>query len=227
MKDRAHGPREELAVRGAAHLSDAELVAILLGTGLPREPVAVLASRLLTELGGPSALATTNVTALARIAGVGSTKAARLVAAAELGRRLVAVPLQRGQRLRSADDVAAAFRPRLAKATVESFLAITLDAKHRIVREICVAVGGLSACPVSPADVFRAVLREDASAVIFVHNHPSGESEPSEEDILLTARLRRAAALLGVRVLDHVIVSQTGHFSFVEHGLLDRSEQAA
>jgi DNA repair protein RadC len=196
-------------------LSDVDLVAILLGTGRRREPVMVVASRLLSEIGGASALA------------IGATKAARLVAAAELGRRLVSTPLQRGQRIRSSDDVANAFRPRLAKASVESFLAVTLDAKNRIVAEICIAVGGLSACPVSPADVFRAVLRDDASAVIFVHNHPSGEPEPSEEDILLTARLRRAATLLGVQVLDHVIVGQTGHFSFVEQGLLDRSEKAA
>src|SRR5690606_18345940 len=117
-------------------------------------------------------------------------------------------------------DVDAAMRPRLANADVEHFIAIALDAKNRPVAEISIARGGLAACPVSPADVFRALLREAAAGVVFVHNHPSGEPSPSAEDVALTDRLRRAGELLGVTVLDHVIIGREGYFSFLDAGLL-------
>lgn len=214
------GPRERMRAVGTEGLSDAELLAVLLGTGARSEPVGVLASRVLHELGGLAALSRVGPGALERVAGVGPTKASRIVAAVELGRRVVTRPLARGARIGSSRDVDAALRPRLADADVEHFIAIALDAKNRPIGELEIARGSLSACPVSPADVFRALLREAAAGVIFVHNHPSGEPSPSADDLALTDRLRRAGELIGVRVLDHVVIGREGYFSFLDAGLM-------
>lgn len=214
------GPRERLRAVGTEGLSDAELLAVLLGTGARSEPVVVLASRVLHEVGGIAALARVGPGLLEQVVGVGPTKASRIVAAVELGRRVLARPLPRGARIGSSRDVDAALRPRLADAEVERFVAIALDAKNRPLGELEIARGGLSACPVSPADVFRTLLREAAAGVIFVHNHPSGDPSPSPDDVALTERLQKAGALLGVQVLDHVIIGREGYFSFLDSGLL-------
>jgi DNA repair protein RadC len=179
----------------------------------------------LHELGGLAALRRAGVGTLEQLNGVGPGKASRILAAIELGRRVVSRPLPRRARIGSSREVYAALRPRLGDADTERFLAIALDAKNRPVAELEIARGGLSACPVSPADVFRALLREAAAGVVFVHNHPSGEPSPSSEDVALTERLRLAGDLLGVRVLDHVIIGREGWFSFLDAGLLGPETQ--
>src|SRR5690606_21920591 len=136
------GPRERMRAVGTEGLSDAELLAVLLGTGARSEPVGVLASRVLHELGGLAALSRVGPGALERVAGVGPTKASRIVAAVELGRRVVTRPLARGARIGSSRDVDAALRPRLADADVEHFIAIALDAKNRPIGELEIARGG-------------------------------------------------------------------------------------
>ncbi len=221
------GPRERLATAGVEALSDQELVAILLGTGARNESVEVLAARLLSHAGGIAGIGRLGAGGLARVRGVGAGKASRLLSALELGRRVASQPLRRGTRIASSRDVDAALRPRLARADAEHFIAIPLDAKNRPTGEIRIATGGLTACPVAPADVFRALVREAAAGVVFVHNHPSGEPSPSAEDVALTERLRRAGELLGIRVLDHVILGDEGYFSFLDSGLLGPSEVAA
>ncbi len=213
------GPRERLSDVGPRSLSDCELLALLLGTGSRSEPVSVIAARLV-EVHGSRGLAGVDARELARVHGIGPTKAARVVAAVELGRRLAARPLERGKPLRESADVYASFGPRLRDADAEHFLAVPLDARNRPLGEILLAVGGLSMCPVTPGDVFRALLRAVASGVVFVHNHPSGDPTPSPEDIALTRSLSNAGALLGVRVLDHVIVGSEGFFSFMDAGLI-------
>jgi len=217
---RQDGPRERLRQVGAERMSDSELLALLLGTGSAREPVTVLAARILHRIGGLGGLGRLGLGALEELPGVGPTKASRIVAAVELGRRVLTRPLPRGDRISSSRDIDAALRPRLADADVEHFLAIPLDAKNRPLGEARIGLGGLSACPVAPADVFRALLREAAAGVVFVHNHPSGEPSPSADDVALTDRLRRAGELLGVRVLDHIIIGREGYFSFLDAGLL-------
>ncbi|MGE0792077.1 MAG: DNA repair protein RadC [Sandaracinaceae bacterium] len=220
MTTLTEGPRERLRFVGRAALSDTELVALLLGTGTQGESVVALAERILSEVGSLDALAKLGPGALENIEGLGPTKAGRLVAAVELGRRALTRPLPLRARIASSRDVDAAMRPRLAHASVEHFIALALDAKHRAIAEVEVARGGLTACPVAPSDVFRALLLEGAAAVIVVHNHPSGEPSPSAEDVALTDRLARAGELLGMRVLDHVIVARDGYFSFLDAGLL-------
>jgi len=116
--------------------------------------------------------------------------------------------------------VHAALGPRLATAEREHFYALALDAKHRPLSEILVAVGGLTACGVAPADLFRAVLREPAAAIVLVHNHPSGDPAPSDDDVLMTRKLVAAGGLLGLAVVDHVIIGRDGYFSFTDAGLL-------
>lgn len=217
------GPRERLRREGREALSDEELVALVLGTGSVREPVTVLAARLVREAGGAVGLARSGIGALAKIAGVGESKAARLVAAIELGRRVHQRPWSPGPKIETSRDVDALLRARLADREVEHFVALALDAKNRVTAELRIATGGLAACPVAPADVFRALLREAAASVVFAHNHPSGDATPSADDVALTDRLVRAGALLGVRVLDHVVVGREGYFSFVDAGLLPAS----
>lgn len=216
------GPRERLRSVGAFHLSDAELVALLLGTGTAREHVTVLASRLLTEASGLRGLVRLGIGGLAATAGIGESKAARLVAALELGRRAAAPTSSPMSRVATSHDVVALVAPRLRDADVEHFVALALDAKNRPLALIDVAKGSITACPVAPADVFRAVLREAAPAVVFAHNHPSGDPQPSPEDIALTDRLVSAGRLLGIHVVDHVIIAREGHFSFLDAGLLAR-----
>jgi DNA repair protein RadC len=227
LAPRPPGPRERLAETGAESLGDADLVALLLGTGQRGEPVAVAAARLLVDLGGLRKLGDATFGALAHRSGIGPSKASRLVAAAELGRRIVAAPLIPGEKLSSSREVDAVFRPRLAPAGVEHFLAVALNAKQRTIGAVRVSTGSLTACPVAPADVYRALLREAAAGVIFVHNHPSGNPQPSPEDMVLTDRLARAGALLGIQVLDHVIIGHEGYFSFADEGLLNATPEAA
>jgi len=215
------GPRERLARVGPERLGDAELLAVLLGTGARGEPVGVLAARLLEEAGGLAGLERTGVGALSGLPGIGRSKAARVVAALEIGRRVATSAPSRGARIGSSRDVDALLRPRLAREASEPVIALPLDAKNRPLGELRIAIGGLTACPVAPSDVFRALVREAAAAVIFAHNHPSGEPSPSPEDLALTERLCRAGELLGVRVVDHGILGHEGYFSFLDAGLLE------
>jgi DNA repair protein RadC len=214
------GPRERLMLRGEQALSDEELLAVLLGTGSVGEPVAVVAARVLSELGGSEGLRRAGIATLSRLPGVGPIKACRIRAALELGARAQAQPLAPHAPIRSSKDVHAALGPRLATAEREHFYALALDAKNRPLAEILLAVGGLTACGVAPADLFRAVLREPAAAVVLVHNHPSGDPAPSDDDVLLTRKLVAAGALLGLSVVDHVIIGRNGYFSFTDAGLL-------
>ncbi len=214
------GPRERLVLNGVTSLSDAELLAVLLGTGSSSEPVSVLAARLLERAGGLAGLAGLSMTQLEAQLGIGPTKACRVRAALELGRRVSSRPLSRKRPITTSRDVDAALRPRLRGLSREHFFAIALDAKNHPIAEIEVAVGGLVACCLSPADVFRPLLREAAVSVIFAHNHPSGEPAPSEEDVTLTQRLCRVGELVGVRVLDHLVLGESGYFSFLDSGML-------
>ncbi len=213
------GPRERLHERGLECLSEAELVALLLGTGTREEPVVPLAERVLRELGGMRGLGAAGMGDLLQVHGIGSTKAARLLAGLELGRRAHAQPLPRGVRMVSSEDVYRAFGPRLAHLTHEELWAVALDARHRVLSRVLLARGGLSACPVTPADVFRPLIREAAAAAVLVHNHPSGTTEPSPEDVELTVRLAEVGRLLGISVLDHVIVAREGYLSLLDAGL--------
>jgi DNA repair protein RadC len=202
---------------GAAALSDAELIALLLGTGTARECVLEVASRLLATIGGLGALARLEPSQLAGLPGLGPARAAEIVAALELGRRASRdIAAERPQILRPA-DAAALLSPELAHLEQERSVVLLLDRRHRLQREVTVGIGGIAHAPMEPREIFAAALREPGvAAVLVAHNHPSGDPTPSPEDRAVTRRLERAAETLGIEFLDHVIVSSGGWASLRE-----------
>lgn len=218
-------PRERLAFSGAATLSNKELIAILLGTGRSGEPVLQLAERIARLAHCHGGLASMGFGHLASLRGVGPTKACRLLAAVELGRRLQSTPLTQGKPLRSSVEVHKAFA-HLASQAQEHFIAVALDARQRVRGQYVLAQGGIDQCTLKPADTFRRLLAEQAAGAVFVHNHPSGHPRPSQADIAITQRLVAAGNLLGIAVVDHVIVAKEGYFSFLDAGLLTGSDAA-
>jgi DNA repair protein RadC len=210
------GPRERLLASGPAALSDAELLALVLGTGSPRLS-ARAAALALVERDSIQELAWASPEELSGRPGLGPARAAALAAAFELGRRGAWSPPRRGERILEPSRVAELLRP-AAHAERECFHVVLLDVRGRLIRAERVAEGSLTQCPVSPRDALRPAVREGAHGVVFVHNHPSGDPSPSAEDADLTERLRAAAELVGVLARDHVIVASGGYFSFVEAG---------
>jgi DNA repair protein RadC len=212
-------PRELAARLGAASLSDSELVAVLLGTGRRGEDVALLAARVLQEAGGLWALARMSVAELGRIRGIGPAKAARLAAAFEAGSRGLLSPDTIAAPLSNSEMVFLRYGRRLMTSHIERFVVISVDAKNRVRAEREVARGGRTTCQVDPAEVFRFLVSQSASGAIFVHNHPSGDPEPSAQDLELTERLVAAGSLLGIRILDHVVVGSGRYTSLRDAGL--------
>lgn len=214
------GPRERLGHHGAVALGDSELLAVLLGTGTTEMSALTLAESILNQEGGVAAIASANVPQLAGHRGVGPAKATRLVAAMELGRRALLEPQLRTRTIRTSRDVVSLLSPHLARAEVEHFVVLPLDARNRCMGEVLVGKGSTTFCPVDPPGVFRPLIRCGAVRGILVHNHPSGLCEPSDEDVELTERLVEAGDLLGLPVVDHIILAAEGHFSFAEAGLI-------
>ncbi len=214
-----HRPRERLARLGATALSDSEILAVLLGTGRAGESVALLAARLLKQTGGLWELARMSAGELGRLGGVGPAKAARLAAAFEAGSRGLMSPATAMAPLSNSESVFVRYGRRLMNSPVEHFWVICVDAKNRARAEREVARGGRTTCQVDPAEVFRLLVAESASGAIFVHNHPSGDPEPSPQDLALTERLVAAGALLDIRILDHVIVGRGRYASLRDAGL--------
>lgn len=209
-------PRERLLAAGARALSDADLLALVLGTGTPGRSARAAAVALLDEV--PLAeLAWAPPGAVAGRPGIGVARAAALAAAFELGRRGAWSPPRRGERCLDPGRVFELLR-HAAHAEREGFHVVLLDVRGRLLRVEQVAEGSLSQCPVSPRDALRPAVREGAHGVVFAHNHPSGDPAPSADDADLTERLRAAAELVGVLARDHVIVAASGWYSFVAAG---------
>jgi DNA repair protein RadC len=212
----ADRPRERLLAAGPRALSDADLLALILGTGTGRLSARAAALGLL-EAVPLGELAWAPADAIAGWPGIGEARAAAIAAAFELGRRGAWAPPQRGERCLDPGRVHELLR-HAAHSEREGFHVVLLDVRGRLLRTVQVAEGSLSQCPVSPRDALRPVVREGAHSVVFAHNHPSGDPAPSPEDVDLTERLRAAAELVGVLARDHVIVAAAGYYSFVEAG---------
>jgi DNA repair protein RadC len=213
-------PRERLLASGPASLSDAELLAILLGSGRPGQNVLEIAHALLVHAGDLRRLAECAEAELCALPGVGPARAAGIQAAIELGRRVTGIRPERGQVLANSADVWTHYRARLANSPVEEFWLLALDVRHRMLFESCVARGSLTGVEVHPRDVFRTLIRGAAASVIFCHNHPSGNPNPSRQDMELTSRLKEVGELCGIAVLDHVIVASDGFVSLASRGCL-------
>ncbi len=209
-------PRERLMELGAGALSDAELLAILLRTGTKEESVLSLAQRVLRRY-SLKELAEASVGELKRIHGISDAKACEIAACFELARRL-----QRAKRdaryVKSSDDAYRLLFPRLAHRRVEVFACIYLNSRNRVLRVAELSVGGMEASVVQPREVYRVALEEGATRVIVGHNHPSGDPEPSGEDIRITKALRLGGELLGVELLDHLIVGDGCYVSLRDRG---------
>ncbi|MBW2212210.1 MAG: DNA repair protein RadC [Deltaproteobacteria bacterium] len=212
-------PRERVARLGAAALADPEVLALILGTGQAGEDVGSLSIRILKDAGGLWALARMSVAELERIPGIGPAKAARLAAAFEAGSRGLMSPDIATAPLSSSEMVFLRYGRRLMSSPIERFFVISVDAKNRVRAEREIARGGRTTCQVDPAEVFRLLVTESASGAIFVHNHPSGDPEPSPQDLELTDRLVSAGSLLDIRILDHVIVGSGRYTSLRDAGL--------
>jgi DNA repair protein RadC len=200
--------------------TDAELVAVLLGHGRPRGDHFDLARSLLITMGGLGGLAQTSVAEMLSVRGLGVARATVLTTAMELGRRSAGRRPERGQRLAAASEVYAHYRARLGSTCTEEFWVTGLDVRHRLIFEACIARGSLTGVEVHPREVFRPLIRAAAAAVIFCHNHPSGDPTPSRQDFDLTARLKEVGQLCGITVLDHVVVGADGYISLAERGWL-------
>lgn len=213
-------PRERLLREGAEVLSDAHLLAIVLRVGRHDRSAVHVAMELLQQLGGLQGLANRGLDELCQISGIGPAKAAQILAAIELGKRTLSTPLTTGLRITSSQDVFRHFYPRMRDLRRELFKAILLDAKHCVIREITVSEGSLTVSVVHPREVFNQAVRESAAAVLFLHNHPSGDPTPSAEDRALTARLVSAGDILGIQVLDHIVIGDGRYVSFADQGWL-------
>lgn len=216
-------PRERLLSKGPDALSDAQLLAILLRTGRRDSSAVQVAMELLRHVGGLGGLVKSGVEELCSIEGVGPAKAAQLKAALELGRRSLATPLSTGMRVSSSADLFRHFYPILRDRKQELFKVVLLDAKNAVIKETTISEGSLTVSIVHPREVFASAIRESAAAVIFLHNHPSGDPTPSQDDHRLTDRLVAAGRLLGISVLDHVIIGDGRYVSFADEGWLTRT----
>jgi DNA repair protein RadC len=199
-------PHERLLRLGAAAVSDVELLAAVVGSGVRGADALAVAAELLAASGGVGGLGTLPAARLTRSAGVGPRRATRILAALELGRRAVAGPRVERPKLASPGAAAAYLLPRLARAPQEHFGVLLLDTRHRLIRSVVVSVGSLDASLVHPREVFRAAAEYSAAALVLFHTHPSGDPQPSAEDLALTRRLVQGGDLMGIPVVDHLVI---------------------
>lgn len=213
-------PREKLLAQGPGALADAELIALLLRTGLKGTPVLQLAQQVLDAFGGPAGLLHARPDELRRVKGLGPAKRAELAAVVELARRSLQQRLADRPAFESPTRVREYLQLQLASREHEVFAVLFLDAQHRLLQFDEMFRGTLTQTSVYPREVVRRALALNAAAVILAHNHPSGVAEPSRADEFLTQSLKSALALVDVRVLDHMVVARSQVVSFAERGLL-------
>ncbi len=212
-------PRERLKLRGPSALSDGDLLAIILNTGLKGETVTDLSQRLLAQHGGLRGLFRLEISELAEIRGLGDAKAVRLKAALELGRRLAALSPEERAQVTSPDDVANLLQIEMAALEQEQLRVVLLDTKHRILGTRTVYQGSVNQAQVRIGEVYRDAVRQNATAIVAVHNHPSGDPTPSAADVSLTVEMVRAGEMLDIDLLDHLIIGQGRWLSLRRLGL--------
>ncbi len=213
-------PRERLARLGPEALRDAELIGIILRTGTRELGAVALGEELLRRFGGLRGLAKASVEELQQIKGLGQAKAVEVKASVELGLRTAQHTEQRRVKIRNAEDIAELLMTRFKHCETEHFKSILLNTKHEVLKTVDISHGGIDGTAALPSDVFRQAVREGAKAVVVCHNHPSGDPEPSRDDITLTKRLGEAAGLLGISFLDHIVFGDGRYVSLKERNLM-------
>jgi DNA repair protein RadC len=224
MKDVAphDRPREKLERLGAAGLGDNELLALVIGSGSRDLNALALANRLLARTDGLHGLPRMAVESLRDVSGVGPARAARIVAAVELGRRTLTRAVAKRAKLGTPKQLAAYLLPQFGSAAVEQFGIVMLDTKTRLLRVKIVSTGSLDATVVHPREVFREAAAASAASIVLFHNHPSGDPTPSPDDLILTTRMVNAGDIMGIDVVDHLILAEQSYFSLAEAGRFAR-----
>lgn len=213
-------PRERLISEGARALSDSELLALFLRVGVRGRSAVELGRDLLQQFGSIHGLFAASLPQLSAVHGIGPAKYAELQAVMELAQRAIGEQLQAGHALASPDAVRQYLRMNMGRQQHESFVVLFLDVKNRLLASEEMFRGTLTHTSVYPREVVKAALRHNAASIMLAHNHPSGTTEPSEADLVLTRALVQALALVDVRVLDHFVVAGANVHSFAEHGQL-------
>lgn len=219
-------PRERLKHYGASSLSSHELLAIILGSGIQGESVLTLSQRLLSEFGSLKNVFNASMQDLLKVNGIGPAKASQLLACFEIARRTIKeASLEEKEKLNSKpvispDDIIELLRSKISDFNKEQFLVVSFDTRQKVIGVDNVSTGTVNTSLVHPRETFSSAIKHIAASVIVAHNHPSGDTEPSEEDIKITKRLTEAGKIIGIELLDHIIVTRTNYFSFKEHGLL-------
>lgn len=220
MKDvpRQDRPRERLAKLGASHVSNQELIAILLGTGTREESVQELAQRVLMHFEGISLLRDCTLEELVAIKGIGIVKAVVMLAAIELGKRMSQLKPEERYRIRSPEDGAQFVMEEMRLLNQEHFVCLFLNTKNQVIHRQTVFIGSLNASIVHPREVFREAVKRSAASIICCHNHPSGDPSPSQEDIHVTKRLAECGKIIGIELLDHLVIGNHKFVSLKEKG---------
>lgn len=204
-------PRERLLMKGSSALSLAELLAIILGKGIKGQPAVVLSQRILARFGYD--ISKLNVDDLLALNGIGVAKACQIVACFELGRRAAGMPILRSQEYNDANQIYKLVKPYLIGKEKEHFLVVSLDARRRLIAVDNISIGSISQTIAEPREVFKSAINRRASFVVLAHNHPSGDPEPTADDLAITERLVNVSYTIGIPVLDHIIVSENLYVS--------------
>ncbi|MER3472582.1 MAG: hypothetical protein C4335_00815 [Armatimonadota bacterium] len=212
-------PRERLVQFGATALSSAELLAILLRTGTSEMTAVQLGQHLINNMGSLRAIANARPDELAQVKGIGVAKAAQLLAAVELGRRIALEQMGEQPAISRPDDVYALLHGDLRDEKQEHVVVLLLNTKNRVMRQITITKGTLDSSLLHPREVFREAIRHSASSIILAHNHPSGDPTPSSEDVQITRVIYQAGQLLGIELLDHVILGDGRWVSLKAQGV--------
>jgi DNA repair protein RadC len=212
-------PRERLRSSGADALSNSELLAILMNTGMRGEPVTLMAQRLLHEHGGLTGLMRMDFVEMARVKGVGESKASKIKAAFELGKRLAVLSDDGKMRIETPEDVVQLLGIEMASLEQEQLRVVMLDTKNQFIATKMVYQGSVNSASIRMAEVFREAVRNNAVSIVVAHNHPSGDPTPSSADVSVTIDLVKSGDLLQIKVIDHIVIGQGRHVSMKRLGL--------
>lgn len=213
-------PREKYKKFGALKLSNAELLSIILRAGTGETSAIDLGRRLLQKFKDLEGLDNTSLAEICSIKGIGEAKAIEIKAALELGKRLLNRPIASDQKITCSMDIYKSYRLRFVNIRQETFFMLLVNTKNQVIKEIMISKGNLSSSLVHPREVFKEAIKESAAAVVFIHNHPSGDPKPSQDDIAITHRLKEVGDLIGIRLIDHIIIGAKRYYSFADEGII-------
>ena len=214
-------PREKMMLNGSRALSDAELVAILIGSGNPEETAVELSRRILISVDNNlNELGRKTIEYLCEFKGIGEAKAVNIMAALELGRRRKSLDNPEKIQISGSRDVAEIFIPLIGDLEIEEFWILLLNRSNKVVHKFMTSMGGLTSTIIDVRAILRKALEKSATSMILCHNHPSGNLLPSDADLAITRKIKDAGVIMDIRVLDHLVITQTSYYSFADNGIL-------